>query len=169
MKKMFILSCLLFAINSYSQTAEEIKFLKQAETAINDDVYTDFLDEVLKFRLSEDNLYEMYYTDSFIEKIGSIENSRETCSLSDQEFEKWAEKNLTKTKFSSVNEALNLFVNYNKYNKHNQLKNKEINLRLHEYKEKYGLLLNQQFMNGLVRAEMNAYNKLFHTKNLTGI
>ncbi len=170
MREMLVLTCLLIGINSYSQMAEEIKFLEQAEVAINDDVYTDFVDEVIKFRLSEDSLYEMYYTNNFVEKINSVENNRETCSLSDREFEKWAEQNLTKTKFSSVKEALNLFVNQKKYTKLNQLKNKEINLKLQDYKEKYGLLLHQEFMNGLAKAEMNAYNKLLQTKNdLTNI
>jgi len=170
MKKIFVLSCLLFVINSYSQTSEEIKFLEQAEAAMNDDVYTDFLDEVIKFRISENSLYEMYYTNTFIEKINSLENSRETCNLSDRDFEIWAEQNLNKTKFSSVKEALSLFVNQKKYAKLNELKNKEINLKLQDYKEKYGLLLNQEFINGLVRAEMNAYNKLFqNANNLTSI
>ena len=170
MKKIFALSCLLLVINSYSQTAEEVKFLEQAEAAMNDDVYTHFLDEVIKFRLSEESLYEMYYTNSFIEKINSVENSRETCSLSDSDFKKWTEQNLNKTKFSSVEEAVNLFVNQKKYIQLNQLKNKEINLKLQDYKEKYGLLLNQEFMNGLVKVEMNAYNKLFQSKNdLTSI
>ncbi|RRA96972.1 hypothetical protein [Paenimyroides viscosum] len=170
MMKILVLGCLLLTINSYSQTSEEIKFLEQAEAAMNDDVYTDFLDEVIKFRLSEDSLYEIYYTNSFTEKINSVENSRETCSLSDFEFEKWAEQNLNKTKFSSVKEAVDLFINLKKYTRLNESKNNEINLKLQDYKEKYGLLLHNEFTNGLARAEMNAYNKLFQsTNNLTSI
>jgi|SRR5690554_883745 len=161
MKKLLILGCILLGINSYSQTAEEEKYLEQAEASINDDVYGAFLKEVVKFRLSDDNLNEMYYSKNFIEKIGSVENSKQTCSLSDKDFEIWITDNLNKTQFSSVKEAVDTFTNYNKYTKLNERKNKEINLKLDEYKQKYGLLIDKEFRSTLVRAEMNAFNKRF--------
>jgi|SRR5690554_3882801 len=104
MKKLIILSCLVVGINSYSQTAEERKYHEQLEVSIQDEKYGVDMKEILKFSLSEDNLYEIYYNNNFIGKIGSVQNSRETCSLSDVDFEKWAQKNLDKTKLSSVKE-----------------------------------------------------------------
>lgn len=161
MKKLLILGCVLLGINSYSQTAEEEKYLKQAEASINDDVYGAFLKEVVKFKVSEDNLNEIYYNNLFIEKIGSVENNRETCSLSSKDFEKWATKNLNKTNFSSVKEALDTFDNYNKFTKLNKKKKAEISLKLDQYKQKYGLLIDKEFRSNLAKAEMNAFNKRF--------
>ena len=160
MKKIIVLICILVGIGSYSQTAEETRFLEQAEAAMNDDSYTTFLDEVIKFRSSENSLYELYYNNSFLDKIGSVENSRNTCSLNDNDFKKWVTKNLNQTKFSSVEEAIDLFNGQKKYARLNETKNKEINLKLQEYKEKYGLLLHNEFMHALVQVEKNAYNKI---------
>ena len=165
MKKIFVLCCLLIGMSGFSQTSEEVKFLEQAEAAMNDDSYTTFLDEVIKFRSSEDNLRELYYNNNFIEKIGSVENSRNTCSLSDDDFKIWVTKNLDQTKFSSVEEAIDLFKGQRKYTRLNENKNKEINLKLQEYIEKYGLLLHNDFMNALVKVEMNEYNKIFKHKS----
>ena len=159
MKKLLMFSCLLLGINSYSQTAEEEKYLEQAEASINDDAYGAFLKEVVKFRLSEDHLSEMYYNQTFIEKIGSVENNKETCSLSDKDFEKWVSNNLNKTKFTSVKDAVATFTNYKKFSKLNENKSKELNLKLDQYKQKYGLLIDQEFRSNLAKAEMNAFNK----------
>lgn len=161
MNKILMLGYLLLAVNSYSQTIEEEKYLEQAEASINDDVYGTFIKEVVKFRVSEDNLNEIYYNNLFIEKIGSAENSRETCSLNSKDFEKWAAKNLNKTKFSSVKEAIDTFSNYNKFSKLNEKKKAEINLKLNQYKQKYGLLIDQEFRRNLAKAEMNAFNNRF--------
>lgn len=161
MKKLLILGCILFGINSYSQTAEEEKYLEQAEASINDDVYGAFLKEVVKFRVSENNLNEIYYNNLFIEKIGSVENNRETCNLNSKDFEKWVSKNLSKTKFSSVNEAVDTFNSYNKFAKLNEKTKTELNLKLDQYKLKYGLLIDQEFRSNLAKVEMNAFNKRF--------
>lgn len=161
MKKLLMIGCFLLGVNSYSQTTEEEKYLEQAEASINDDAYGAFLKEVVKFSLSDDNLNEIYYTDLFIEKIDSVENSRETCSLSDEEFEKWVSKNINKTKFTSVKSAVEIFSNYKKFVKLNEKTHKELNLKLDEYKEKYGLLIDQEFRSNLARAEVNALNKRF--------
>ncbi len=170
MKKLIILSCLLLGINSYSQTVEEIKYREQLKASIQDEQYGADMKEIVKFSLSEDNLYEIYYNNNFIGKIGSVQNSRETCSLSDVDFEKWAQKNLDKTKFSSVKEAVEMFTNYRKYTKQNEQRHREINLKLEKYKEKYGLVIDQEFRTALASAEMNAYNKFFlNENNLTNI
>lgn len=150
-------------INSYSQTAEEEKYLEQAEASINDEEYGAFLKEVVDFRLSKDNLNEIYYSNNFIEKIGSVENNKETCSLNDKDFKNWASKNLKNTKFSSIDEAVDTFVNYKKFTKLNEQKKKEMNLKLDQYKQKYGLLIDQEFRSNLAKAEMNAFYK--HFKN----
>lgn len=160
MKKILVLSCILLGINSYSQTTEEQKYLEQAEASINDDVYGALLKEVVKFRLSENHLNELFYENIFIEKIDSVENSREIC-LSDQDFGKWISNNLSKTKFSSAKEAVDTFTNYKKFSKLNESKSRELNLKLDHYKQKYGLLIDQEFRSNLAKAEMNAFNKRF--------
>lgn len=161
MKKLLILSCVLFGINSYSQIAQEEKYSEQAEASINDDVYGAFLKEVVKFRVSENHLNEMYYNKVFIEKINSVENNREVCSLSDEEFEKWVSKNIDKTKFTSVEDAVDTFSNYKKFSKLNEEMHKKLNLKLDHYKQIYGLLIDQEFRNNLSRAEINAFNMRF--------
>lgn len=161
MKKNLVLGCILLGINSYSQTTEEEKYLEQAEASIDDDAYGALLKEVVKFRLSDDYLNELFYNNTFIEKIGSIQNSREICNLSDQDFEKWISNNLSKTKFSSTKEAVDTFTNYKKFSKLNESKSSELNLKLDHYKQKYGLLIDQEFRNNLAKAEVNAYNKRF--------
>lgn len=161
MKKILVLGCILLGLNSYSQTTEEKKYLEQAEASINDEVYGALLKEVVKFRLSDDYLNELFYNNTFIEKIASVENSREVCSLSDNDFEKWISNNLSKTKFSSVKEAVDTFTNYKKFSKLNESKSKELNLKLDYYKQKYGLLIDQEFRSNLAKAEMNALNKRF--------
>lgn len=156
-----MLGCILLGMNSYSQTTAEEKYLEQAEASINDAVYGAFLNEVVKFKVSEDNLNEMYYNNLLIEKIGSVENTRETCSLNSKDFEKWATKNLSKTKFSTVEEALDTFNNYNKFTKLNEKRKDEISFKLDQYKQKYGILINQEFRSNLAKAELNAFNKRF--------
>lgn len=168
MKKLVIVISVLFGINGYSQITieEERRYSEQLNASIQDEQYGADMKEVVKFRLSKDNLYEIYYSNNFIDKIGSVQNNKETCSLSDKDFEKWVQENLDKTNFSSVQEAVEIFTNYHKYTKQNEQRHKEISLKLEEYKEKYGLLIDQEFRNNLIRAEMNAYRNFIESKSL---
>lgn len=167
MKKLIILSCVLLGLNCNAQTEEE-KYLQQLETSVQDDAYGAFLKEVVRFRISEDNLYERYYSENFIAKIADVENSKAVCSLDTSDFEKWVRTHLDETKFTSVEEAINVFINYRKYTAMNAQKHKDLYSQLDVYKEKYGLVIDRDFRSALVQAEMNAYNKLF-PKAIAGI
>jgi len=160
MKKLIILSLFLIGINSSAQTTEEIQYMKQLEASSSDTKYKTFVKELLEFISSDANLKEAFYTDAYINSIGTVDNNREVCSLSNDDFEKWIKKNLNKTNFSSVDEAIDITTNYRKYKLQNEEINRENSLKIGEYKNKYGLIIHYDLLNKITLIELNGRNKL---------
>src|SRR5690554_4411263 len=139
MKKLVIVICLIFGINSYAQNSEE-EYLKLLEQAALDEEYIQFTKKVSDFYYSNENMYQKYYEETFFDKLGS-ENVKETCTMSVTEFKDWVSNNLSKTKFSSVEEAVSLHENFWKYDEIKRAFNKKIQPTEDMYKEKYGLVI----------------------------
>lgn len=164
MRNIVIIICFIFGINSYAQNTEE-EYLELLEQAALDEDYLQFTKKVSDFYYSDENMYQKYYEKAFFDKLGS-ENVKETCTMPVTEFKEWVSNNLSKTNFSSVEEAISLHENFWKYDEIKRAFIKKVQPTEDMYKEKYGLVIHHDFNNILLIGENGAYNRFLEKMKL---
>jgi len=162
MKKLIVGFCLIFGITSYAQCTEE-EYLELLEQSVLDEEYGQFTKDLVKFYTSEEYMFKKYYDKTFFDKLGA-ENVKQGCITPVTAFNDWVKDNLSKTKFTSAEEAVSLYTNFWKYERITQEFMKRTQPIEDMYKQKYGLVIHHDFMNDLSHVSFSKFTKFLEER-----